>query len=122
MSAHTDHKKLEKIFLGEKVEIVRSSGEAIELTLGSTQPAVTLVIVGQFELTFWGNRESVIATDTISFRPGPEAEATHAVKLKAAHDGIQSVLEVLRKCRCADGHCACLAARDALANLKRAIS
>jgi len=64
---HAHQERLTQILVGEKVEIVRSSGDALELTLTSTSPKVSLVVQGEFDLTFYGNPDSVRPTEKITF-------------------------------------------------------
>jgi hypothetical protein len=64
---HRDHEALKGLLLGEKIEIVRSNPDTLELTLSSTNPAVTLTIKGDFELTAYENKKSVLPTMELSF-------------------------------------------------------
>jgi len=54
--------------VGQEIKIVRQAHDGIELTLTSTYPAVTLCIQGNFALTYYENKESVIPTDLIRFK------------------------------------------------------
>jgi len=68
---HKDHEALKRLLQGEKIEIVRSDQGGLELTLSSTHPAVTLDITGDFKVTAYENRNSVLPTREFSFSEPP---------------------------------------------------
>jgi len=65
--SHHRQSTLAEILAGQKIEIVRSAKDVLELTLASTNPKVTLTIRGSFELAFFGDRDSVLPTEKIAF-------------------------------------------------------
>lgn len=76
----TDQEKLERLLVGRTIRVVRTGGSTLELTLDSTDPAVTLVIssrlglmdtvgggavTGYLEVAAYGDTNSVRPTDMI---------------------------------------------------------
>jgi hypothetical protein len=60
---HPAHNELKKLFEGQKIKIVRTALGALELTLSSTVPAVTVVIEGtDFQVKAFGDKGSVKPT------------------------------------------------------------